>query len=177
MKAALGLLVLPLTISVASAPLSALKPIVRPATTGALALALKLPQKVYSPLDEIEANVTLTNRSKQTFFVRRFVGWGEGSSVSVWIYDLSGKSMTSDFWPDELDPPVTSLVELEELKPGASKRFTVDISLGNYNLKRGTSYSIKVVYHSSIAPNTDLRVPVLTVGHPRISSSGTFAVR
>lgn len=145
--------------------------------TGDFLLSVNLPKKTYRRSDEIGAEITLTNKSGKTIFVRRFVGWGESSSVSVWIHDLSGKSVGSDFLADELDPPVKSTKQLEELRPGASKRFTLNIPLADYDLEPGKSYLLTVVYHSSISPRTQLSLPLLKVGHPRISSSSSFSIK
>jgi hypothetical protein len=176
-KAALGFVLSLLMMSPAAAPGAAGAPAPRPAVTDAFVLRVHLPKKTYHRSDDIGVEVALTNQSGRTLFVRRFVGWGESSSVSIWIHGLSGESVSSDFLADELDPPVTSPAEVEELKPGASKRFTLNVPLAEYDLKQGKSYALTVVYHSSISSQTQLALPLLTAGHPRISGSSVFAIK
>ncbi|MFD2365817.1 hypothetical protein [Pseudoduganella sp. GCM10020061] len=150
---------------------------VKPMVVREVGITLALPKKEYLRTDEIAVNITLTNKSKQNLFIRRFIGWGESSSVSVWINDRFGKIVSSDFWADELDPPITSVAQLEELKPGASKRVILNVPLADYDLKIGESYTLTVVYHSSISPHTPLSLPLLTAGHPKISSCGSFVIK
>jgi hypothetical protein len=177
LKAALAFVLSLLFIFAAPTSTAAGKPSSKMGAASDFVLTVNLPKETYGRSDEIGAEISLTNKSKQTIFVRRLVGWGERSSVSVWIHDLSGKSVSSDFLADELDLPVTSTKQLEELRPGESQRFTLNIPLADYGLKQGKNYVLTVVYHSSIPSKTSLSLPLLTVGHSRISGSREFTIK
>jgi hypothetical protein len=139
-----------------------------------IVLSLKIGRLKYDPSEDLLVQARLTNSSSHALFVRRAVGWGESSSVSVWIQDLSGSYAAADFLPDLIDESVSALSQLEELKPGVGKNFSLRIPLAKYNLKPNKKYKLTFVYHSSISELSHVSVPLLVSGHPRVSAAIFF---
>jgi hypothetical protein len=114
----------------------------------------------YNRNDHLSLCVSLRNSSGKRIHLRREAGWGESSSVSIWIIDTaSGKDAGSDFIPDDIDGPIGN-DHLIAVDAGAQIFWRFVIPLAGYKLQRGHSYKALAIYHNNVMiPTSNGRGP------------------
>lgn len=111
----------------------------------------------YGRTDHVHLRVGLHNSTAARLYVRRYAGWGESSSVSIWMVDAaSDKVVDSGFLADEIDMPIESDDQLAPVEAGGGIFWNFQLPLAQYPLRPGRSYKVLVQYHSNRAIATSI---------------------
>jgi hypothetical protein len=114
-----------------------------------LELSLSLDKRKYKLSDELRLQVMLVNPSSKPVYVFRTLDWGPSASLSLHVYDASGKEIEPEFWPDaqtyESPDDKSAFVKLG---PDHFLGANFPDSIKSLNLTRPGKYSISVEYTS-----------------------------